>query len=128
MTGELDSIVRPGDQDHRSLAVAGSTLVIGSTTGYVVGYDLASEREIWRYPGGRLGSTGFAFTASAGLALVPYVSGFLVALDAATGQLRWRTDDWQQGFVWAPALAGEIAVVSSRQGLWALRINLEDEP
>jgi outer membrane protein assembly factor BamB len=128
MTGELDSIVRPGDQDHRSLTVAGSTLVIGSTTGYVVGYDLASEREIWRYPGGRLGSTGFAFSASAGLALVPYVSGFLVALDAATGQLRWRTDDWQQGFIWAPAVAADIAVVSSRQGLWALRINLEDEP
>jgi outer membrane protein assembly factor BamB len=56
------------------------------------------------------------------------VSGFLVALDAATGQLRWRTDDWQQGFIWAPAVAADIAVVSSRQGLWALRINLEDEP
>ena len=65
--------------------------------------------------------------AANGVAFVPYVSGFLVALDGATGAQRWRTGDWQQGFIWPPALSGHLAVASSRQGLWALRINSEDE-
>jgi outer membrane protein assembly factor BamB len=127
LTGELDSIVPAGDQDYRALAVVGATIVAGSTTGYVVGYDFGG-REVWRFAGGRLGSTAFSLGTGVGVAFVPYVSGFLVALDTTTGQIRWRTDDWQQGFIWPPALAGNIAVVSSRQGLWALRIHQEDEP
>jgi len=126
--GELDSIVRAGDQDHRSLAVSGSILVAGSTTGYVLGYDVDQQREAWRYAGGRLGSTAFAMAARDGIVFVPYVSGFLVALTAATGQQQWRTHDWQQGFVWPPAVTGRIAVVCSRQGMWALRIDSEDQP
>ena len=127
ITGELDSIIPAGGQDYRALAVVGSTVAAGSTTGYVVGYDFGG-REVWRFAGGRLGSTAFSMGAGVGIAFVPYVSGFLVALDTTTGQMRWRTNDWQQGFIWPPALAGDIAVVSSRQGLWALRIHQEDEP
>ena len=128
INGELDSIVPAGEQDHRALATSGSTLLVGSTTGYVIAYDMADQREIWRFPGGRLGSTAFAMAAANSVAFVPYVSGFLVALDGATGAQRWRTYDWQQGFIWPPALAGHLAVASSRRGLWALRINSEDEP
>ncbi len=128
ITGDLDSIVPAGGQDQRPLTTSGSTLLVGSTTGYVVAYDMGDQREIWRFPGGRLGSTAFAMAAANGVAFVPYVSGFLVALDVATGAQRWRTNDWQQGFIWPPALAGHLAVASSRQGLWALRIHSEDEP
>ena len=128
ITGELDSIVPAGEQDHRALAISGSTLLVGSTTGSVIAYDIADQREIWRFAGGRLGSTAFAMAAANNVAFVPYVSGFLIALDGATGAPRWRTYDWQQGFIWPPALAGHRAVVSSRQGLWALRIDSEDEP
>jgi outer membrane protein assembly factor BamB len=128
VTGELDSIVPAGAQDQRALTTSGSTLIAGSTTGYVIGFDIDARREIWRFPGGRLGSTAFAMGSANGVAFVPYVSGFLVALDAATGAQRWRTNDWQQGFIWPPAFAGHLAVASSRQGLWALRIDPEDEP
>ena len=118
----LDSIVPAGDQDYRALAVVGGTIVVGSTTGYVVGYDF-DGREVWRFAGGRLGSTAFAISAGLGVAFVPYVSGFLVVLDAATGRLNWRTNDWQHGFVWPPAVTGNLVIASSRQGLWALRTN-----
>jgi eukaryotic-like serine/threonine-protein kinase len=128
ITGELDSIVPAGEQDQRALATSGSTLLVGSTTGYVIAFDMGDQREVWRFPGGRLGSTAFAIAAANGVAFVPYVSGFLVALNGATGAQRWRTSDWQQGFIWPPALAGNRAVASSRQGLWALRIHSEDEP
>ena len=126
LSGELDSIIPASDQDYRALAVVGATVAVGSTTGYVVGYEFTG-REVWRFAGGRLGSTSFAMAAGAGVAFVPYVSGFVVALDGATGQLRWRTTDWQQGFIWPPALTGNLAIASSRQGLWALRINEESE-
>jgi outer membrane protein assembly factor BamB len=126
LKGALDSIVPASDQDYRALAVVGDTIVVGSTTGYVMGYDFAG-REVWRFAGGRLGSSSFSMAAGDGVAFVPYVSGFVVALDAATGHLRWRTNDWQQGFIWPPAVAGDLAVASSRQGLWALRTNEESE-
>ncbi len=127
LAGELDSIVPASEQDYRALAVVGSTIVVGSTSGYVLGLNLAGH-EIWRFAGGRLGSTSFSMAAGAGMTVVPYVSGFLVALDAVTGHLHWRTNDWQQGFIWPPALTGDIAIASSRQGLWALRTTPEDEP
>jgi outer membrane protein assembly factor BamB len=126
LKGGLDSIVPASDQDYRALAVAGDTIVVGSTTGYVVGYDFAG-REVWRFAGGRLGSTSFSMAVGVGVAFIPYVSGFVVALDAATGHLRWRTNDWQQGFIWPPAVAGNFVIASSRQGLWALRTNEEGE-
>ena len=126
LKGALDSIVPASDQDYRALAVVGATIVVGSTTGYVVGYDFAG-REVWRFAGGRLGSSSFSMAAGDGVAFVPYVSGFVVALDTATGHLRWRTNDWQQGFIWPPAVTADLAITSSRQGLWALRTNQEGE-
>ena len=126
LEGTLDSIVPASDQDYRALVVAGAAIVAGSTTGYVVGYDFGG-REVWRFAGGRLGSTSFSMAAGASLAFVPYVSGFVVALDTATGDLRWRTNDWQHGFIWPPAVTRDLVIASSRQGLWALRATREGE-
>lgn len=121
VTGRLTSIIPPSDQDIRAVAGDGATLVAGSNTGYVIGYDLATREERWRFPGGLLGSTGFELSIRNGTAYVPYVSGFLVALDVATGRMRWRTDDWRQGFMWVPSVLGELLIVGSGQGVWALR-------
>ena len=124
MSGPLDSIIPAGAEDFRSLAVSGRTLIVGSTTGYVLAYDLDDQRERWRFAGGRLGSTWLTMAATADIAFVPYAAGYLVALDVATGTLRWRTDDWQQGFLWAPAIAGGHAIAGSKQGLWALPLEV----
>ncbi len=126
LEGTLDAIIQPGVEDYRPLALAGRTLLIGSTTGYVVAYDLDEQRERWRYAGGRLGSSWTTMAANAELAFVPYVAGYLTAIDLATGRLHWRTDDWLQGFLWAPALTGRLAIAASKQGLWALAVNREN--
>lgn len=128
MSGALESIIPAGTQDYRSLGVIGPVLFVGSTTGYVLGYDMSTRQEVWRFAGGRLGSTAFSVAATGHLAVVPYVSGFLVAIDARTGQLRWRTHDWQHGFVWPPASAGGLLVASTRSGVWALRSAEGHEP
>lgn len=121
ITGQLTSIIPPSNQDIRALAGDGTTLVAGSNTGYVIGYDLATQEERWRFPGGLLGSTGFELSIINGTAYVPYVSGFLVAIDVATGRMRWRTDDWRQGFTWVPSVLGKLLIIGSGQGVWALR-------
>jgi len=121
VTGPLVSIIPPSNQDIRALDVQGQTLVAGSNTGYIIGYDLATKTERWRFAGGLLGSTAFELQIVNGTAYVPYVSGFLVALDAATGAMRWRTNDWQQGFMWLPSVLDRRLIVGSRLGVWALR-------
>lgn len=126
LQGRLDAIIQPGEQDIRPLGLAGRTLLIGSTTGYVVAYDLDERRERWRYAGGRLGSNWGTIAANADLAFAPYISGYLTAIDLRTGELRWRTDDWLQGFSWTPALTGRLAIAASKQGLWALAMDRED--
>jgi outer membrane protein assembly factor BamB len=121
VSGPLTSIIPPSRQDIRALDADGQTLVAGSNTGYIIGYDLATREERWRFPGGLLGSTGFEVAILNGTVYVPYVSGFLVALDATTGKMRWRTDDWQQGFMWVPTVWNTRLIVGSRLGVWALR-------
>ncbi|MCC7123489.1 MAG: PQQ-binding-like beta-propeller repeat protein [Acidobacteria bacterium] len=121
LQGPLDSIIPAGSPENRALVVNGRTLAVGSVTGYITGFDLDTRREIWRFPGGQLGSTAWDFAAMPGTVLISYMSGFLVALDSTTGELLWRTNDYRQGFHWSPAMAPGRLFLAGREGVWAVR-------
>lgn len=121
LTGPISGIITSTERDTRSLGVVGTTLVVGSVTGYVVGYDLESRREIWRHEGGWLGSTSLDdFVAGRGIAYVSYLSGFLLALDAATGRVLSQTQDYKLGLAWPPVLVGDRVIAAGGSGFWAL--------
>lgn len=121
----LTGVELPGRQskdDFRSLARSGRTLVAGSLTGVVDGYDIGTRQRKWRYSGELNGSIAFAIAADDRYVYVPYVGGRLVALNAADGTERWRTGDLEAGFVWPPASAGDrIYLAGSGAGFFALR-------
>ena len=57
------------DRDFRPLAISGSTLLAGSLTGVVLGFDLATRLQRWRFHSPASGSTVFRMTADESLAL-----------------------------------------------------------
>jgi outer membrane protein assembly factor BamB len=110
------------DTDHRALVRAGRLIIAGSATGYVVAYDIDTRSERWRFYDGKSGSTMFWFAADERLAYIPFFGGFIVALDLASGGERWRTGDFLQGFLWPPAMAGDVIFVGGAYaGFHALR-------
>jgi outer membrane protein assembly factor BamB len=120
LTGKTEGIIPPSDRDYRAVTAWAGTLVAGSTTGYVLAYDIATQKERWRHAGGRDGSTAFAFVNDGINAYVPYISGMLVTLDLATGAERWRVGDWRDGFSWPPTVVGDQVFVSgSHTGFFA---------
>jgi outer membrane protein assembly factor BamB len=122
LEGPFTGIIRSSERDYRPLVAANGVLVAGSVTGYVVGYDLSSRKEVWRHAGGDDGSTAFQFSHDASTVYVPYASGMIVALDIATGCERWRVGDFTIGFIWPPAVEGSrFYAAASHTGLYAFR-------
>ena len=114
------SLIAP-EWDHRGLTVAGDTLVSGSLTGVITGYDLANHAERWRFIDPFQVSTASGITSANGVAYVPYYGGVIVALDVRTGTELWRTGDWKMGLVWKPAFSGQRIILSgSGYGLFAV--------
>ena len=129
LSGPIEGIITETRREVRSLAVEQGRLVVGSLTGYIVAYDLATQREVWRVENGRLGSISFEdFTAGNGMVYVPYVSGFVFAIDVGTGTVVWRTQDYKQGLAWPPAIAGDRVIFSGGSGFWAFPARLPVAP
>jgi len=109
--------VQPGNlidptRDFRGLSVSGRTLVSGSLTGEIVGYDLDSREERWRYSAGRLGSVIFRIEAIGDIVCIPFAGGTLVALQAGEGTEVWRLGDWAASILWPPVLWKDLVIVS----------------
>jgi outer membrane protein assembly factor BamB len=110
------------DRDYRALAISRSTLVAGSLTGVVVGFDLATRQERWRFYDPWLGSAVFRVTADDKVFYLPFFSGEVVAIDAATGAERWRVGDWKAGFIWVPLVwKDRLFVCATYEGLYAFK-------
>lgn len=116
LTGPLDGIVTDTESDARALVRVGRLLVAGSATGTVVAYDLDTRQERWRYAGGQWGSTAFVLGADATRVFLPFLGGFIVTLDAATGTPIWRFGDFRLGCLWPPDPADDVVYVAGSLG------------
>jgi outer membrane protein assembly factor BamB len=105
------SLISP-DRDSRALTITKEILVSGSATGIVIGYDLRTRAEKWRFHDPSIWSTAFRTASAEGVAYIPYLSGMVVALDASTGIELWRMGEWSAGFIWPPAFSGNRIVIS----------------
>lgn len=135
----LDAVVRAAP------AASGETVYVVARNDVAYGIDAATGRLRWSLPGARgvAGLVGGAGPALAGgLAILPYASGQLIAVDAASGEPRWgdALSGGRRGFVRMmigdisadPAVAGgrvftgtqagEVAASSLDEGtrLWTL--------
>jgi outer membrane protein assembly factor BamB len=112
-------------EDFRPMAVSGSRLVVGSLSGEIVAYDLATQHEQWRaWPSDA--SVAFGMIARDDVVYVPYVSGRVVALDARNGRERWRLGERGEGFRWVPWLDGPSMFLNGAgSGLVAMTIEEE---
>lgn len=117
-----DRRARAPAEDFRPLAASGQTVVVGSLTGEVVAYDLATHVERWRaWP--VEASIAFGLSLRDHIVWIPYVSGLIVGLELTTGRLRWRFGDSGEGFRWVPLVHGpDIFLSGATGGLVALRM------
>jgi outer membrane protein assembly factor BamB len=94
---------RTGGRIRGAPAVADKRAYIGSFDGCVYAIDVVSGKQIWRYEteGAKLKSGDYGFdrrsiqsspAVSGGVVYVGARDGFLYAIDATTGALRWRVD------------------------------------
>ena len=121
LDGPTDGIITTTDRDMRGVSMAGGHLIVGSLTGYLTAYELSSQRQVWQLRQGWLGSLSWRdFTSADGTVYVPFLSGFLHAIDAATGEVLWKTRDYRRGFSWPVAVAGDRVIVAASSGVWAL--------
>jgi outer membrane protein assembly factor BamB len=122
LDGPFDGIITRVDQEQRGLAIVGDRLIAGSLTGYLTAYDLTTRRQVWQLQQGWLGSLSWRdYTHANGVAYVPFISGFLHAVDTATGTIRWRTRDYRQGLAWPVLIADDRVIATGASGVWAFR-------
>jgi outer membrane protein assembly factor BamB len=107
--------------DYRALARTNRTLFVGSTTGYLIAYDLDTRREKWRYLADVFNSLAPQLGSDAQYVYVPSWSGRLASVNIVNGTEHWRIGDWKDAFLWPPVVAGNMVYASSATGLHALR-------
>ena len=116
-TGELLWQAAPDNPIHHGLSVDGARVLGTDQEGVAYGWDAATGEHIWRRD---LGRSSFISHVAGGVAGGGvYYTGFgnyLSALDAANGNVLWRSTAWNGGYVPpAPhALAGDTLVVGAQ--------------
>jgi outer membrane protein assembly factor BamB len=113
LPGNLD----PTLGDSRPVVVAGSVVLVGSATGYLVALDAASGSELWRRSPS-LGSAILPLAADSERGYVVHLGGQLTVVDVRTGQLLWRTDAL---FVSSPLVRDSSVYLGGIGGYYALR-------
>jgi outer membrane protein assembly factor BamB len=110
-----------------SPAVADGRVYVGSADGRVYAFDLATGALRWRYEteGVKLDSRDFGYdrrtvqsspAVSGGTVFIGARDGFLYAIDAASGQLKWRFDHKISWVNTSPAVADTIVYAGSSDG------------
>lgn len=121
LEGPFDGIITRAPQEQRGLAVVGDRLIVGSITGYLTAYDLTTRRVAWQLAQGWLGSLSWSnYTHADGIVYVPFFSGFIHAIDVASGAVLWKTTDHTQSLFSPVVVAGDRVIAAGRSGVWAL--------
>jgi outer membrane protein assembly factor BamB len=113
-----------------SPAVAGGRVYAGSYDGRVYCFDLATGARRWHYETEgvtlRSGSYGFdrrsiqsSPTVANGVVYVGARDGFLYAIDAGDGRLRWRVDHHVSWIITSPAISGGVVYAGSSDAHFA---------
>jgi len=116
-----------GGRVRSSPAVDRGRVYVGSADGRVYAFDLATGALRWRYDteGARLESRNFGYdrrtvqsspAVSGGAVYVGARDGFLYAIDASTGQLRWRFDHKISWVNTSPAVHDGVVYAGSSDG------------
>lgn len=108
------------EHDYRTLALHKQILGITSFSGQVVGIDIETRREVWRFDGRVLGSGGYELVPGHGSFYAPFFTGYLAAIDAETGVLHWQTHDPALGFNRGPVIVGPDLLLAGTSGTWRL--------
>ncbi|MGE3509277.1 MAG: PQQ-binding-like beta-propeller repeat protein [Vicinamibacterales bacterium] len=106
------------NEDFRVLAVAARRLIVTSLSGVLTALDLRSRNERWRFASPRDGSIAFGLVAHGPLLYVPFASGRLAVVDAASGAMRRMVGTPSRRFDWPPTVVGEQAYLVSEDGLY----------
>jgi len=123
-SGRVRWKTRTGGRVRSSPAVSGDRVFVGSADGCVYALDLATGAVRWRYEtsGVELHSEKFGFdrrtiqSSPAVVGGVVYVGardGFIYALDAASGALRWRYDHKISWIITSPAVSEGVVYAGS---------------
>lgn len=107
-------------QDMRKLARSGHILGITSLSGVMVGIDIDTLKEAWRYDGSKVGSFGYELVPGHGAFYATQFFGYLLAVDATTGDKRWITGGDRREFNRGPVVVGPDLVVAGETGTWRL--------
>ncbi len=129
LEGPFDGIINRVPNDLRGLAATDTHVVVGSLTGYLTAYDVATRREVWRVEKGWLGSLSWStYTVADGVVYAPWWSGFLLAIDLRSGSVLWETRDYERGFSSPPAVMGDRVIAAGTSGFWAFPAARPSEP
>jgi outer membrane protein assembly factor BamB len=106
--------------DYRALARSGSTLLIGSLTGYLVAYDIDTRRELWRNSGSAMESF-VVLSSDDTYAYVANLTGRLTSVKIASGAEHWRTGGGNEGFRFAVLPhRSELLAAAAMKGFYSL--------
>ncbi len=126
-TGEEEWSAPTEGRVRSSPAVANGRAYVGSADGSVYAFDVESGRRAWRFDtfGRTLDSDTFGFdrktvqsspAVADGLVYVGARDGFLYAIDADSGAMRWRFDHQVSWVNSSPAVAGGLVFDGSSDG------------
>lgn len=105
--------------------VAGDRVFIGTHAGVVHALDLATGKELWRFPG--LAPFLHSPAVASGLVIAAAADGYIYGLEAARGVVKWRHSGPQGGYSAAPIVAEGRVLIGSRSGEM-LALDLQGAP
>jgi outer membrane protein assembly factor BamB len=108
--------------DDRPLAVTGTTVIAGSSTGFVTALDGATGRELWRATANR-GSATFPLSVDAQRAYVDHLGLQLAAFNISNGSIAWIAEgaNEQGEYYPSPAVDTDRLYVGGMHGLYAMK-------
>jgi outer membrane protein assembly factor BamB len=120
VTGQIQWTLAPVSArvDIRPLAVAGSTLIVGSTTGYVTAVRASDGGQLWQKTA-QVGSVAPVIVSSGDQVFVTHVGGNVVSFDVQTGKIVWSLD---AGYAIGSRLLGDQLFGAGPFGATAIKV------